>query len=112
MTDLRKELAHVINTASAENESNTPDFIPAQYLQSCLDAFDAAVRERDRWYGIAPEPGQSADARFLEADLRELIGWLSADVPELHAVEVPRLAESLQRWLAARRAETEGEDHG
>ena len=56
MADLRKELEHVINCASAENESNTPDFILAQYLQSCLDAFNAAVRERDRWYGIAPEP--------------------------------------------------------
>ena len=33
--------------------------------------------------------------------LREFCGWLSADIPELHQVEVPRLAESLDRFLAA-----------
>lgn len=33
--------------------------------------------------------------------LRRFVGWLSGDVPELHNVEVPRLAESLERFLAA-----------
>jgi hypothetical protein len=34
--------------------------------------------------------------------MREFVGFLSADVPELHGVEVPRLAESLDRFLKLR----------
>ena len=33
--------------------------------------------------------------------VRELVGWLSGDIPELHNVPVPRLAESLERFLEA-----------
>lgn len=36
-----------------------------------------------------------------DAILRQLCGWLSADIPELHAVEMSRLADSLDRFLAA-----------
>jgi len=32
--------------------------------------------------------------------VRELLGFLTADIRELHHVEVPRLAESLERFLA------------
>lgn len=31
----------------------------------------------------------------------EVIGWLSADIPELHHVEVPKLMESYVRFRAA-----------
>lgn len=33
-------------------------------------------------------------------ELRVFIGWLRADIPELHQVEIQRLAESLDRFLA------------
>lgn len=36
MTDLRKEIEIAINRCSAENGSNTPDFILAQFLVECL----------------------------------------------------------------------------
>jgi hypothetical protein len=57
---LRKELTAALNRHSRENASNTPDFILAQYLSSCLDAFDAATILRDTWYGRTPKPGASA----------------------------------------------------
>ena len=44
----------------------------------------------------APQPAQGDEARIL----REFCGWLSADIPELHKVDVPLLAESLARFLA------------
>jgi len=47
---LRKEVAAVLNRASAENMSNTPDFILAEYLLGCLDAFDKATNARAKWY--------------------------------------------------------------
>ena len=48
---LAEDIATVINCHSAENGSNTPDFILGEYLKDCLDAFDRASRWRELWYG-------------------------------------------------------------
>ena len=48
--DLVAELSVLLNKHSAENQSDTPDFILAQYLFHCLQAFDNATRKRDEWY--------------------------------------------------------------
>jgi len=45
-----------INKASRENDSNTPDYILAEYLITCLVAFERAVQKRDTWYGIESKP--------------------------------------------------------
>lgn len=52
MIIIREELEKLLNGVNAENESNTPDFILAQFLFSCLSAFDEAVNRRDKWYGV------------------------------------------------------------
>ena len=49
---LRSELETTINQFSAENVSNTPDYILAEYLMGCLDVFDKAINERDRHHGF------------------------------------------------------------
>lgn len=49
--DLEHALAAALNRFSAENHSNTPDFILAQFLLGCLAAWNAGVQERERWYG-------------------------------------------------------------
>lgn len=41
----------MLNRHSAENGSNTPDFILGQYLVDCLKAFDKATNAREKWYG-------------------------------------------------------------
>lgn len=46
-----QELESVINRFSKENDSNTPDFILANYLSMCLDAFNKTSLEREKWYG-------------------------------------------------------------
>ena len=51
-----RELQALINKHSKENGSNTPDFILANYLKRCLNAFGVAVKERDDWYNYAEEP--------------------------------------------------------
>jgi hypothetical protein len=48
---LRGEIQTAINRNSAENGSNTPDWILAQYLIGCIKAWDDAMMERERWYG-------------------------------------------------------------
>jgi len=47
MENLHDAIANVLNRFSAENGSNTPDFILAQYLVDCLWAFDRAVQKRE-----------------------------------------------------------------
>lgn len=56
---LYNEFRELINRNSREHDSNSPDHILAEYLCSCLDAFEGATRERDRWYAIQPEPGHA-----------------------------------------------------
>lgn len=47
----RKGVEHAINACSAENGSDTPDFVLAGYLDDCMRAFDKTTRARDEWYG-------------------------------------------------------------
>ena len=48
---LRSDIEKAINRASAENGSDTPDFILAEFLTDSLAAFDKAVATREAWYG-------------------------------------------------------------
>lgn len=50
---LEDEIAALLNRHSEEGESDTPDFVLAEYLMGCLEAFHHAVRERSRWYRAA-----------------------------------------------------------
>jgi hypothetical protein len=53
--NFRKELKDLINYHSMENGSNTPDFILADYLVECLEAYNKAVKSRETWYGREPK---------------------------------------------------------
>ncbi|MEK6860524.1 MAG: hypothetical protein AABY07_01005 [Nanoarchaeota archaeon] len=44
-----EELERIINYYSLESGSNTPDFILAEYLYNCLEAYNKAVSHRDSW---------------------------------------------------------------
>jgi hypothetical protein len=46
----RKELTALVNRHSLENESDTPDFILADFLIRALQAFDQGVRSRTEWF--------------------------------------------------------------
>ncbi len=61
-TTLEAAIRHAINRFSAENGSDTPDFILAEYLIDCLAAYSMAVKSRDKWYGFEPWPHRSVSA--------------------------------------------------
>jgi hypothetical protein len=50
-TRLSAELTPLLNKHSAENDSDTPDFILANFLLGCLAAFNEATKRREQWYG-------------------------------------------------------------
>ena len=49
------ELASLLNKYSKEAGSNTPDFILAEYLLGCLDAFEKATKRTQQWHGNQPQ---------------------------------------------------------
>jgi len=50
------DFATAINKVSAENGSNTPNFILANYLVICLENFDHITKMRADWYGVHLDP--------------------------------------------------------
>jgi hypothetical protein len=63
------ELEQLINKHSIESESNTPDFILAEYLGNCLNTFNLALKRREDWYG-RNKPSKKEDT--LENDAKML----------------------------------------
>lgn len=58
--DLRSEIEQAINRCSAEIRSETPDFILAEFLVACLDAWDEAQRARRLWYAKPEDKDKEA----------------------------------------------------
>jgi hypothetical protein len=51
LTEFERSLKNMLNKYSMENDSNTPDFILAEYMHACLMSFNIATRAREHWYG-------------------------------------------------------------
>ncbi len=58
MANFQDDLSELLNRFSRENDSNTPDFILAAFLDEVLTAWGKACRERERWYGVEHRPGE------------------------------------------------------
>jgi len=48
--NLREDIIRAINCRSAENESNTPDWILGNFIMASLAAFESAINERTSYY--------------------------------------------------------------
>jgi hypothetical protein len=51
MAGFEQDLEHLLNRYSLEGSSDTPDFILARYLRRCLENYNEALQEREKWYG-------------------------------------------------------------
>jgi len=88
MSKLRKEIEYAINCNSAENGSNTPDFILAEYLTDCLSAHDKAVTAREKWYGREP----------ILVEARDIIRQLLIAVPTGHCTDFHHSKKDQHGW--------------
>ena len=110
--DFMKKLESLLNDFSRENESNTPDFIMAEFMAWCLDGFNKAVKRRDQWYSIHPEPGWSnPDNR-----MREAIGATYAKAcifadegKDIRQIEFPIIADEVIKGLTGKTTPKEQE---
>jgi hypothetical protein len=62
------------------------------------------------WFAAALMRGFDEGTGHAQGQTEEFIGWLSGDIPELHKVEVPRLADSWERFKRAPRSPVERSD--
>lgn len=99
MSDLRKEIESAINRCSAENRSNTPDFVLAEFLLGCLAAFDKATQQRETWYGRDARPSLSAEPTLSERMANIAAAAPSPAEPEPSAQEAVALRCRIERAL-------------
>ena len=59
-----RELEHLINKYSMENESNTPDFILAKYLERCMTNYALTISQKDN--------GKTRQGNYFRNALKEL----------------------------------------
>lgn len=52
LVSLVEQIRDLLNQYSRENKSNTPDFILANYLLSCLETGEKLINAREDWYGV------------------------------------------------------------
>jgi len=56
MSEFSKELEVLINRYCKDGDTNTPDFILSNYLDSCLRAYEIDMAQRDDWHGVDFNP--------------------------------------------------------
>src|SRR5690348_16325233 len=66
-------LEQLLNQFSAENESNTPDYILASLLRKTLQTWDNHTKERDRWWGNRSLLGPGNDHPAVTTDDKTLL---------------------------------------
>lgn len=70
METLEYEIARTLNKYCEENKSDTPDWILAQYLLKCLEAWRYATVQRDSWFNFKPwnkdKTEQASKERIVE----------------------------------------------
>lgn len=87
-TDLFHSLSATLNSNSAENGSNTPDFILAKYVITLLSALDKAINSRSEWYRQEPK-----DDDTVRAELKELTDKHEVTVSSELLLQVYRMGE-------------------
>lgn len=75
--EIREGFRLTINRASRENASNTHDFVLADFLMRCLEAFEESTRLREHLRSPAPSPAET-EAVPVEG-IRRLLSFYDND---------------------------------
>lgn len=80
MTDFLKDLTGLINKYSKENSSNTPDWILAEYLESCLEVFNKTINKTAPLHQIVKSFQAESLTAFVDA-LSARTKWYGSSQP-------------------------------
>ncbi len=84
----KAELVHLVNRHSMENESNTPDYLLADYLMDCLHAYKRVHNRTNDWFGIKPwnkevkKAVSPSDVVCPEGDIPDEVRRIAAELGE------------------------------
>ena len=60
--EFKAELTALLNRHSIENDTNTPDWVLAEYLCGCLEVLRVTVPNRDAYHGFSPRTASATVA--------------------------------------------------
>lgn len=78
-SELEKKLKTLINKESREDDSNTPDFILAEFMMNCLDAFEIASNRREVWYDLELDILNNWEELIMKAIGQVSMCWSDVD---------------------------------
>lgn len=61
MRSFEKELETLLNCHSKDNDTNTPDFLLAEFLTKCLQAYKDMNDKNDIWHGRRRDDTETLD---------------------------------------------------
>jgi len=94
-SQFQKDLTALINEYSKENDSDTPDFILARYLNAVLDNFNAAVMDREQWYGRERHvEDMGIKEPIIDYDSQPIIDYDSSGNPPPNITDIKRTGDA------------------
>jgi hypothetical protein len=99
---ISREIAKAIYRNKAERDSNTPDYILADFLTNVIVQFSQTMRLRDEWYGVDLRPDRPRAPRKrvkFELDKDAQVAVISVDGKELASLDAN--APGLEAAIAA-----------
>jgi len=83
MKQFTKDLAHLINKHSLESQSDTPDFILAEYLTESLISYNRACCKREVFFGRKTSEKNLANStatpvQHLKAEIADVLDRVEA----------------------------------
>ncbi|KKM60031.1 hypothetical protein LCGC14_1546020 [marine sediment metagenome] len=94
MDDLAEDIRALINSHSREADSDTPDFILAEYLLASLCAFEVGVNRRDGFYGL-----------HLKLERVHQLHWEFDNHTEFKSQTDAKTGEEIRAWTEATKEE-------
>jgi len=105
-TSLEKKLKTLINSERRENDSNTPDFILAELMVNCLDAFELASNEREVWFSVELDILNNWEELIMQAIGKASMCWSNIDKAGVfNSAKAQRIGKKLLRDIKKRRNE-------
>lgn len=92
-----KELRALINRHGRDNAANTPDYVLAQFLETCLAAFTTAAQQRDTHDGRDARPTATCgldSGVALQSDAPRSYGSVVCDIRKKLLEHATKLLEA------------------
>ena len=93
--DLEKKLADIINIACRENDSNTPDFLLAEFMMNCLGAFELTSNKREVWFGVHLDILNDWQEKIMQAIGEASMCWSETPKGVFDSTKAKQIGEKL-----------------